>query len=147
MENELTGNGVTTFHGHAEFTGTNELTIDGTAHRSDRFLIASGATPRTLDFPGAGNLIDSTGFLDLDQLPQKIVFIGGGFISFEFAHIAARAGADCVIIDRGPRPLREFDPDLVELPHQPNRAGRHPCPSQHDRHRSRSHAGRLPSRH
>jgi len=115
VENELTGNGVTTFHGHAEFTGTNELTIDGTAHRSDRFLIASGATPRPLDFPGAGNLIDSTGFLDLDQLPQKIVFIGGGFISFEFAHIAARAGADCVIIDRGPRPLREFDPDLVEL--------------------------------
>jgi glutathione reductase (NADPH) len=48
-------------------------------------------------------------------LPPRIVFVGGGFISFEFAHIAARAGVDCVIIDHGDRPLREFDPDLVEL--------------------------------
>lgn len=115
MEDELVGNGVTTFHGHAEFSGPNELIIDGTAHRSDRFLIASGATPRPLVFPGAEHLIDSTGFLDLDELPRRMVFIGGGFISFEFAHIAARAGAECTIIDRGSRPLREFDPDLVEL--------------------------------
>ena len=43
------------------------------------------------------------------------MFIAGGFISFEFAHIAALAGVDCVIIDHGDRPLRELDPDLVEL--------------------------------
>jgi glutathione reductase (NADPH) len=115
MEDELTGNGVTTFHGRARFTGPNQLEIDGTEHRAKRFLIATGARPRTLSFPGHEHLIDSTDFLNLDALPQRIVFIGGGFISFEFAHIAARAGADCVIIDHGDRPLREFDPDLVEL--------------------------------
>ena len=43
------------------------------------------------------------------------LFVGGGFISFEFAHIAARAGSPPVILDRGPRPLKAFDPDLVEL--------------------------------
>lgn len=43
------------------------------------------------------------------------MFVGGGFISFEFAHIAARAGVNCVIIDHSDRLLREFDPDLVEL--------------------------------
>ncbi|MET4783401.1 NAD(P)/FAD-dependent oxidoreductase [Glaciihabitans sp. UYNi722] len=115
MEDELTGNGVTTFHGTARFTGPNRLEIDGTEHRAKRFLIATGARPRTLSFPGHEHLIDSTDFLNLDELPQRIVFIGGGFISFEFAHIAARAGADCVIIDHGDHPLREFDPDLVEL--------------------------------
>lgn len=115
MEDELTGNGATTFHGHAEFTGPNTLSIDGTSHKADRFLIATGATPRPLTFPGAEHLIDSTQFLDLDALPPRIVFVGGGFISFEFAHIAARAGAQCTIIDHGPRPLREFDADLVEL--------------------------------
>ncbi|WP_396290212.1 dihydrolipoyl dehydrogenase family protein [Curtobacterium sp. KT1] len=115
MEDELTGNGATTFHGHAEFTGPNTLSIDGTTHQAERFLIASGATPKPLTFPGAEHLIDSTQFLDLEELPKRIVFIGGGFISFEFAHIAARAGAQCTIVDHGPRPLREFDPDLVGL--------------------------------
>lgn len=114
IENELTGNGVTTFHGRARFTGPNQLEIDGTEHRAKRFLIATGASPRPLNFPGHEYLIDSTEFLDLDSLPHRIVFVGGGFISFEFAHIAARAGVDCVIIDHGDRPLREFDPDLVE---------------------------------
>jgi glutathione reductase (NADPH) len=44
-----------------------------------------------------------------------VLFVGGGFVSFEFAHIAARAGASPVVIDRGVRPLKGFDPDLVEL--------------------------------
>jgi glutathione reductase (NADPH) len=44
-----------------------------------------------------------------------VLFVGGGFISFEFAHIAARAGTRPVIIDHGTRPLHGFDPDLVEL--------------------------------
>jgi len=43
------------------------------------------------------------------------LFVGGGFISFEFAHIAARAGSSPVIVDRGERPLKNFDPDLVDL--------------------------------
>jgi len=114
MEDELISNGVRTFHGTARFTGPNQLDINGTQHHAKRFLIATGASPRPLTFPGHEHLIDSTDFLNLDSLPQRIVFIGGGFISFEFAHIAARAGVDCVIIDHGERPLKEFDPDLVE---------------------------------
>lgn len=43
------------------------------------------------------------------------MFVGGGYISFEFAHVAARAGAEVTILHRGPRPLEAFDPDLVEL--------------------------------
>ncbi|MCI0415010.1 NAD(P)/FAD-dependent oxidoreductase, partial [bacterium] len=48
------------------------------------------------------------------QLPPRIVFIGGGYISFEFAHIVARAGVRPTILHRGPRPLVRFDPDLVD---------------------------------
>ena len=115
MENGLTGNGVTTLHGHARFTGPQQMDIDGVAYDSDRFLVATGARPRPLDFPGHEHLLDSTGFLDLDALPARILFVGGGFISFEFAHIAARAGSSPIIVDRGERPLKGFDPDLVEL--------------------------------
>jgi glutathione reductase (NADPH) len=42
------------------------------------------------------------------------VFVGGGYISFEFASVAARAGAAVHIVHRGARPLEGFDPDLVD---------------------------------
>ena len=89
--------------------------VDGLPYDAERFLIATGARPRPLDFPGHQHVIDSTNFLDLEALPPRILFVGGGFVSFEFAHIAARAGSSPVIVDRGERPLKGFDPDLVEL--------------------------------
>jgi glutathione reductase (NADPH) len=52
--------------------------------------------------------------LELDQLPRRILFIGGGYIAFEFAHVAALAGSRVTVLHRGPRPLSLFDPDLVD---------------------------------
>jgi len=115
MEEGLAGNGVDTLHGHAVFTSAHQINIDGVPYDAERFLIATGARPRPLDFAGHEHVIDSTDFLDLDALPPRILFVGGGFISFEFAHLAARAGSTPVIIDRGQRPLKGFDPDLVDL--------------------------------
>jgi glutathione reductase (NADPH) len=71
--------------------------------------------PIPLTFPGADRLMTSEQFLDLDRLPPRIVFVGGGYISFEFAHVAARAGVEVTILHRGARPLEAFDPDLVDL--------------------------------
>jgi len=115
MEDSLTGNGIDTLHGVARFTDRNSTEIGGTAYAATHFLIATGARPRPLDFPGHEHLVDSTDFLDLEVLPPRILFVGGGFISFEFAHISARAGSAPTILDRGARPLKGFDPDLVEL--------------------------------
>ena len=115
METGLARNGVETLHGTATFKTDNQLVIDDVVYESKHFLIATGARPRPLDFPGHEHLIDSTAFLELEDLPRRILFVGGGFVSFEFAHIAARAGARTVIVDRGVRPLKGFDPDLVDL--------------------------------
>ncbi|MGH9953111.1 MAG: dihydrolipoyl dehydrogenase family protein, partial [Nitrososphaeraceae archaeon] len=82
---------------------------------STYIVIASGAKPVDLNVPGKENMITSDQFLDLEYLPNKIVFVGGGYISFEFAHIAARAGSKVKILHRGSRPLNNFDPDLVDL--------------------------------
>lgn len=114
VEQGLIDNGVELFHAAARFTGPDEVEIDGTRYTSKHFLIATGATPRPLEFPGHEHVVDSTAFLDLPELPERILFIGGGYISFEFAHIASRAGADCAILDRHDRPLRGFDGELVE---------------------------------
>jgi len=114
-EDGLSRNGVDTLHGQARFTGTNTIAIDDTHYEAAHFLITTGARPRPLAFPGHEHLVGSTDFLDLPEMRERILFVGGGFISFEFAHIAARAGSTPVILDRGPRPLKAFDPDLVEL--------------------------------
>ncbi|MEJ7801448.1 MAG: NAD(P)/FAD-dependent oxidoreductase [Ilumatobacter sp.] len=115
MEADLARNAVETLHGTAVFESEHRLGIDDLTYESTHFLIATGARPRPMDFSGHEYLIDSTDFLELEELPPRVLFVGGGFISFEFAHIAARAGARPVVIDRGVRPLKGFDPDLVDL--------------------------------
>jgi glutathione reductase (NADPH) len=76
-------------------------------------LLAVGAVPMRLGIPGEELLITSTEFLELEQLPKRIVLLGGGYIAAEFAHIAARAGADVTILEQMERMLTPFDPDLV----------------------------------
>ena len=115
IEGSLDKKGVETLHGTARFVNENTVEIDGQERlQANHILIATGSTPRPIKVPGAEYLTDSTEFMRMETLPKRIVFIGGGFISFEFAHIAARAGSEVCIIDRGDRPLKAFDGDLVE---------------------------------
>ena len=113
LEKSLSKLGVATYHGGARFIASNHLSVGDTTLSADHIVIAAGAKPQELPIPGAAHLITSTDFLELDTLPQRLVFVGGGYISFEFAHIAARAGADVTLLHRGERPLESFDANLV----------------------------------
>jgi glutathione reductase (NADPH) len=77
-------------------------------------VIATGQAPADLEIFGAEHLTTSDQFLELDELPRRILFIGGGYIAFEFAHVAARVGSQITVLHRGRRPLALFDPDLVD---------------------------------
>lgn len=105
--------GIAAFQGRATFVSEKEISVDGQVMEGRNFVIATGAEPMDLGVPGAEFVMKSDDFLDMAELPRRIVFIGGGFISFEFAHIANLAGAETTIIDRGSRPLTPFDADLV----------------------------------
>lgn len=107
--------GIEAFHGRAHFTGPTTVAVDGEALTGRYVLVATGARPADLEMPGREHLTTSEQFLELDDLPASIVFVGGGYISFEFAHVAARAGARVTIVHHGDRPLELFDPDLVDL--------------------------------
>ncbi len=115
--------GVVMYHGSARFTGETSMivtAIDTHAREveceleANHFVIASGAEPVTLGIPGEEHVRTSTDFLELDNLPPRIAFIGAGYIAFEFAHIVQRAGAQAIVLGRG-APLRRFDQDLVAL--------------------------------
>jgi glutathione reductase (NADPH) len=107
--------GVEQFHGRARFVGPATLAVGDDRLTGRRILIAAGSEPVRLSFPGAERLTPSDGFLNLDRLPSRVLFVGGGYVSFEFAHVAARAGAQVTVLHRGPRPLEGFDPDLVDM--------------------------------
>jgi glutathione reductase (NADPH) len=107
--------GVDLFHGRARFVGPTTLAVKDDRLVGRRVLIAAGSMPAPMRFTGSEHLTTSEQFLDLDTLPPRLVFVGGGYISFELAHVAARAGAQVIILHRGPRPLEGFDPDLVDL--------------------------------
>src|SRR5438309_527642 len=104
--------GIATYHGPARFVSPERLSVDGQVLEARHFVIAAGAKPRRLGVPGEEYLLTSTAFLELDQLPRRIAFLGAGYISFEFAHVSRRAGAQATIIGRG-KPLQHFEQDLV----------------------------------
>lgn len=108
--------GIEAFHGRARFTGRNTVSVaEQEALHACHIVIAVGAEPMHLPIDGFEHLASSEDFLSLETLPRRLILVGGGYIGFEFAHIAARAGAQVTVLNRGERPLARFDPDLVAL--------------------------------
>jgi glutathione reductase (NADPH) len=107
--------GIEAFHGRARFAGPTAVRVGGDVLEGRYVVVATGQKPARLDIPGEEHLTTSEQFLELDLLPRRIVFVGGGYISFEFAHVAARVGAEVTVLHRGQRPLPRFDAGLVDL--------------------------------
>src|SRR5919109_371367 len=115
-EEQFSKAGIIAFHGKGRFIGQRTIKVDDSRTLDGRhLLIAAGSQPMKLNIPGEENMVKSDQFMELNELPSNIVFVGGGYISFEFAHIAARAGANVTILHRGTRPLNNFDPYLVDM--------------------------------
>src|ERR1700692_1098203 len=106
--------GIAAFHGRARFAGPTTVQVGEETLEGRYVVIAAGEVPADLEIPGTEHLTTSDQFLDLNELPRRILFIGGGYIAFEFAHVAARVGSQVTVLHRGPRPLALFDPDLVD---------------------------------
>jgi glutathione reductase (NADPH) len=113
-ERDFAEAGIEAYHGRARFRGPRSVEVGGAVLEARFILIAVGATPIHLGIPGEEHLITSTEFLELDALPKRIVLVGGGFIAAEFSHIAARSGAEVIVLEKLERMLTGFDPDLVD---------------------------------
>src|SRR5690606_23047902 len=112
-EKKLKEAGINMFHQSPKFLDENTLSVEGKTLKAKKIVIASGQKPMELKIPGREHLKISDDFLELEELPESIVFVGGGYIGMEFAHIAARCGAKVTVIEFEERPLRPFDADIV----------------------------------
>jgi glutathione reductase (NADPH) len=109
----LADRGVDVIAGEAIFVGPNDVRVGDRVITARHIVIATGSKPRTLPIPGADHMITSDDVLSERELPREVVFIGGGVIAFEFAHVYARAGAQVTILEATPHVLPGFDDDAV----------------------------------
>jgi glutathione reductase (NADPH) len=106
---------IAMFRGTSRFASPVEMMVgDDTLVRAKYVVIATGARPTPLGFDGEDLVMTSEDFLELSSMPPRVVFIGGGYVSMEFAHVARAAGAEVTVLHRGERVLKSFEPEAVD---------------------------------
>lgn len=106
--------------GHGAFTGPTTLSVDGgQTIRFSKAIIASGSRPVRLPFlPDDPHIVDSTGALALQDVPKRLLIIGGGIIGLEMATVYAGLGSKVTLVEQQPRLLAAADADIVAPVHK-----------------------------
>ncbi|WP_243792924.1 mycothione reductase [Saccharopolyspora gloriosae] len=111
---------VTLFQGEARFTGVKELTVATDSGpetiTADQFVVAAGGRPTTPDIPGI-NAVDfhtSDSVMRLDELPDRMIILGSGFVGAEFAHVFSALGVEVTLVARSGALLRNEDADVSQ---------------------------------
>ncbi len=107
--NLLVNSGVSLLEGHARILGPHQVEVNGQTYTAGHILIATGGWPQLPDIPGKELAISSNEAFHLQQLPRRVLVVGGGYIAVEFASIFQGLGAQTSLLYRGEMFLRGFD--------------------------------------
>ncbi|WPC07090.1 glutathione-disulfide reductase [Pseudomonas benzenivorans] len=107
--NLLESSGVTLLEGHARLLDGHSVELDGRRYSARHILIATGGWPHIPKFPGSEHAISSNEAFFLEQLPRRVLVVGGGYIAVEFASIFHGLGAQTSLLYRRELFLRGFD--------------------------------------
>ncbi|WP_294033845.1 glutathione-disulfide reductase [uncultured Moraxella sp.] len=114
-QNVFAKNSVDVITGFAKLIDKNTIEVGGERITAEHILIATGGRPSRPDITGAELGIDSDGFFELTELPQRIAIVGAGYIAVEMAGVVNSLGAKTHLVVRGDKPLRKFDADIVDV--------------------------------
>ncbi|MFG0721370.1 glutathione-disulfide reductase [Pseudomonas sp. GLN_6] len=107
--NLLVNSGVTLLEGHARIVDAHSVELGGQRYSAKHILIATGGWPQIPEIPGHEHAIGSNEAFFLEQLPKRVLVVGGGYIAVEFASIFNGLGARTSLLYRGDLFLRGFD--------------------------------------
>ena len=106
--------GVELIQGHARFVSPSQVEVAGQLLEAERIFLNVGARPFVPDMPGVEEVdfLTSSGILELDELPEHLIVIGGSYIGLEFGQVYRRFGSRVSVIERGDRLIKRDDPDV-----------------------------------
>ena len=110
----LGNNKITVIKGFASFKDAHTLVVNGEEYTADHILIATGGEPVIPQIPGAEYGINSDGFFELTEQPQRVAVVGAGYIAVELAGVMNALGSETHLLVRKHAPLRSFDPILTD---------------------------------
>lgn len=103
--------------GHARFSGSDRLDVQGHEIRARRFVIATGSAPWAPPIDGldeAGSLTSTTA-MELSELPESLVVIGGNYIGLELGQVFANLGSTVTIVEALDRIAPLEEPEISEV--------------------------------
>ena len=119
IDHLLKKNGVERIEGEASFIDKNYLKVVGQktlALEADNIIIATGSVPSKLPIPGAdlAGILSSRDVLDLKELPESMIIVGGGIIGMEFAFIFQNFGVDVTVVEYLDQLVTGVDADIAK---------------------------------
>jgi pyruvate/2-oxoglutarate dehydrogenase complex dihydrolipoamide dehydrogenase (E3) component len=111
------GLGVDVFLGEASFGVRDRVTVGGQTLYFARAVIATGGRPAALELPGLGpeDYLTNESVFDLDELPRRLVVVGGGPVGCELGQAFRRFGSDVTLANRSAGLLGKEGPEAVAL--------------------------------
>jgi pyruvate/2-oxoglutarate dehydrogenase complex dihydrolipoamide dehydrogenase (E3) component len=104
------------YRGQARFVGPHEIIVNGSTLTAERVFINTGTRPVVPPIEGleSAGYLDNASIMQLTQLPEHLLVIGGGYIGLEFGQMFRRFGSRVTVIHSGNRLLNREDPDVAE---------------------------------
>jgi len=114
-ERLLEGPGATIIHGRATLSDAHTVAVGDEIYRAEKILLATGTWPHVPEAPGSEHLLTSNEIFDLENFPERLLIVGGGYIATEFAGIFNGLGAYVLQAYRGALFMRGFDDDVRQF--------------------------------
>jgi glutathione reductase (NADPH) len=108
-------NRIDRINGHARFVNARTVEVDGKHYSADHIAIATGGKPIVPPVPGAEYGITSDDFFQLDEQPEKVAIVGGGYIGVELSGVLKALGSEVTLIALEDRIMELFDPMISDV--------------------------------
>lgn len=106
--------GITLFLGEATFTGKKQVEVNGDTLTANNIFINVGGRARIPQGFDQVNYLTNTSILELEEVPEHLIVVGGSYIGLEFGQIFRRLGSEVTIVEMGDRLVRREDPETSE---------------------------------
>lgn len=108
--------GVTLIRGQARFLSATEIEVSGERLTAPRIFVNVGGRAAIPDLPGVAEtpFLTNTTILQLSEVPEHLIIVGGSYIGLEFAQMHRRFGAQVTVVEKGPRLIAREDPEVSQ---------------------------------